>query len=376
MIGLLDSFLGRDSVIGKIVKITGEGLFVVLLILLALRVSAPYVLEWAINSQLEKAEGIYGQVADVDLHLYRGGYEIEGIQLFMEKGDKEYPLLEIKQLDLSILWRALINGHIVAEATMVEPILNLVDRADKKIVTNEAVKDEETWVELINSLTPFSLDRIEVMNGEFHFRKPDGEPKVDLFLTQVNMLVQNITNSEELSDTLLADIKVKAQAMGESNIQFGGKFNPFNTIPTFDLNLEMQRLPLKRLDDFIKAYSPIDIEAGSLDLALELAAKQGNIRGYIKPGIYDIDVFDWREDVIEDNDNPFQLLFEGLAGGLSALLKNDKRDLLATKVELEGDIESPDAPIGPILLGILKNGFINAYEMDVEDSVSFDQVDG
>ena len=59
-----------------------------------------------------------------------------------------------------------------------------------------------------------------------------------------------------------------------------------------------------------------------------------------------------------------------MSGGLAELLENQKRDLLATKIELQGKIDSPEAPILPVLLGILKNGFINAYEIKVEDSVS------
>jgi len=362
--------------IRKTIKFMGEGVFSILVFVIVLRIAAPFVVEWGINRQLENTEGIYGKVSDVDLHLYRGGYEIEGIQLFMVDGDEQYPLLEIKELDLSIFWGALLDGHIVAEAILIQPAFNLVDRENTEVVTNDAVRDEKTWVDLIKTLTPFSIDRLEVVNGEFHFHKPDGEPKVDVFLTQVNLLVQNITNSRELSNTLLADINVYALVMGESEIKLEGTFDPFNGIPTFDLNMEMQSLPLRHLDDFIKVYTPLDIEGGLLDLALELAAEDGNIKGYLKPGIYELDVFDWREDVRKDNDNPFQLLFEALSGGLAELLENQNRDLLATKIQLQGKIDSPEAPILPVILGILQNGFINAYEIKVEGSVSLDDETG
>ncbi|MBQ0732623.1 MAG: DUF748 domain-containing protein, partial [Oleispira antarctica] len=243
--------------IRKTIKFMGEGVFSILVFVIVLRIAAPFVVEWGINRQLENTEGIYGKVSDVDLHLYRGGYEIEGIQLFMVDGDEQYPLLEIKELDLSIFWGALLDGHIVAEAILIQPAFNLVDRENTEVVTNDAVRDEKTWVDLIKTLTPFSIDRLEVVNGEFHFHKPDGEPKVDVFLTQVNLLVQNITNSRELSNTLLADINVYALVMGESEIKLEGTFDPFNGIPTFDLNMEMQSLPLRHLDDFIKVYTPL-----------------------------------------------------------------------------------------------------------------------
>ena len=126
------------------------------------------------------------------------------------------------------------------------------------------------------------------------------------------------------------------------------------------------------LDDFIKVYTPFDIEGGSLDLALELAAEKGNIKGYLKPGIYNLDVFDWREDVKKDNDNPFQVMFEALSGGIAELLENQNRDLLATKIELKGKVDSPETSTLSVLWGIFKNGFIDAYKINVEDSVSLD----
>lgn len=358
--------------IRKTIKFMGEWMFGILLLLIVLRIAAPFIAEWAINRQIDNTDGIYGHVTDVDLNLYRGAYEIEGIELFMEKGDEQYPLLEIKTLDLSIFWGALLNGNIVAEAILEQPVFNLVDRENTKVVANEAVTDEKNWTELIKTLTPFSIDRLEVVNGELHFRKPDGEPKVDVFLTEINLLVENITNSEKLSNTLLADINVSAQVMAESGIQLKGKFDPFNRIPTFDLNMEMQNLSLMHLDDFIKVYTPFDIEGGSLDLALELAAEKGNIKGYLKPGIYNLDVFDWREDVKKDNDNPFQVMFEALSGGIAELLENQNRDLLATKIELKGKVDSPETSTLSVLWGIFKNGFIDAYKINVEDSVSLD----
>lgn len=358
--------------IRKAITFIGEGVFGFLLVIIILRVSAPFIVEWAINRQLENTEGIYGKVAGVDLHLYRGGYQIQGIELFMEGGDQHYPLLKVDTLDLSILWSALLDGNIVANIVVQQPVLNLVDRENKKVLANEAVRDEKNWLALVKSLTPFSIDRMEVVDGAFHFLKPDSEPKVDVFLSKVDVLIENISNSQALSHSLLSRVQVTAQMMKESEIKIEGQFDPFNGIPTFDLDMEMQRLPLLRLDDFIRVYTPFDVEGGSLDMALELAAENGNIKGYLKPGIYDLDVFDWREDVQKDHDNPFQVIFEALTGGVAELLENQKRDLLATKIELQGKIDSPEAPIFPVIVGLLKNGFMSAYDITVEDSVSLD----
>ena len=65
-------------------------------------------------------------------------------------------------------------------------------------------------------------------------------------------------------------------------------------------------------------------------------------------------------------------MFEALSGGIAELLENQNRDLLATKIELKGKVDSPETSTLSVLWGIFKNGFIDAYKINVEDSVSLD----
>eukprot|EP00919_Chromeraceae_sp_WS-2016_P071529 GHVR01169348.1.p2 GENE.GHVR01169348.1~~GHVR01169348.1.p2 ORF type:complete len:102 (-),score=15.61 GHVR01169348.1:142-447(-) len=80
--------------------------------------------------------------------------------------------------------------------------------------------------------------------------------------------------------------------------------------------------------------------------------------------------FSWHEDVIEDGDNPLLLMFEMIGGALATLFANDDKDLVATRVPIEGALDDPHVSTFDALSGILKNAFIEAYSLKVEDSVS------
>ena len=90
---------------------------VLLLGLLAARVAAPVWVEQRINQAIAEAEGLRGNIGEVDLHLYRGAYRIRDIQLYSVNGVEVEPLISIARVELSILWSALIDGEVVAEMT-------------------------------------------------------------------------------------------------------------------------------------------------------------------------------------------------------------------------------------------------------------------
>ncbi len=340
-----------------------------------LRLSAPYAVKYGVNHAIETTEGISGQIGDVDLHLYRGAYEIENIELFTQEKEKSLPLIKISRLDLSILWSALLDGEVVAELVFYDSVISINSAPEKEVIENAAAKDEDTWIELANKLTPFAIDRLELVNGTLEFNTIDKDEKTARFyMSEMQGTVKNITNSMSLSDTLMSKLDFDVKIMGEAKAKLSGGYNPFEPSPTFDFDLSMNRLPVKYIDKLVQYYTPVDFEAGEIDAALELVSEKGELNGYVKIGVHDLDIFKWREDVEVDEDNPIEMLFEGLMGGITELLENDDSELVATKIPITGNLNDVETPIFPAIVGIFKNAFIEAYEIDIEDLLSFEKI--
>jgi hypothetical protein len=342
-------------------------LLVALLIALSLRVVAPSIVLWYVNKTIAETQGITGKVEDIDLALFRGAYVIEGIDIQQQKADASSPFIHIHKVDLSILWSALFEGHLVSEIVLHSPTISLSDSRDQSVIESDEVLQETTWIGLAKDLVPLSIDRLEIIDGKMSFAANFAEEQSEFIVSNITLLARNIAirqNSDQVGDLFIG-----GSIQGQTPFKLTATFNPNKNKPTFDMNLEVAKLPVKAVEPMMKIYAPFDFEAGEIDMASELLAEQGKIDGYIKVGVYNLDIFSWHEDVIEDNDNPLELIVEALGGFISSLFENQNRDLIATKIPINGDFSEPDLSIVEAILGIIRNAFVEAYKLDVEHSV-------
>lgn len=346
-------------------------LLAIAVLLIAVRVALPEILQRYVNQTLDNAEGYSGQVGDIDLSLWRGAYTIHDIEINKASGKVFAPLFTAQTVDLSLLTSALLRGKLVGEVVFQQPMINIVVEGEADASQDvQQTGEQADWRQVLKDLFPLRLDRLEIHNGEFHFRKPDASPPVDAYLTQIEATLKNLTNSEELSDSLAANLDLKAKAMEEGDLTISMQMDPYQEQAHFNFNGKLVNLEMAAIDDLISAYTPIDIEAGRLDLVTELAADKGEITGYVKPLLRDIEVFEWREDVEKQGDNLFQAAWEGLVGAIAELLENQPKDQFATRIPIEGRIESPDTSVMAAIVNIMRNAFVSAFEAEIEGSVN------
>ncbi|MES2605258.1 MAG: DUF748 domain-containing protein [Pseudomonadota bacterium] len=349
------------------------GVLAGLVLLLILRIAATPALQWYVNNKLDESPQYAGQVGDIDLMVLLGAYNIENVEIIKTEGDVPVPLFAAREVKFSLVWRALLNGAAVGEAELFDPQINIVDSNDE---SKKQTGEGGQWLSIIEDLFPFRIDRAIIHNGELHFSNFDSEPKMDIFLTQMEAEALNLASRRALTDSPIAQVKMAAKAMEVSDLTLGAAFDPSTEKPTFDVNARLLQLPILQLDNFIRTYAPFDVEGGTLDVATELAARDGQLNGYVKPIIYNLNVFDWQEDIREDKDNPLRALWEGLVGGVAQLLENQPRDQLASYIPLEGDVSNPDTNVFVAVAGILKNAFVEAYRANLDNTVSLFLDDG
>jgi hypothetical protein len=81
------------------------------------------------------------------------------------------------------------------------------------------------------------------------------------------------------------------------------------------------------------------------------------VQGYVKPLIRDMDVYDTRQD---QEKNLFQQLYEALAGGVSTVLENLPRKEVATKADIAGPLDNPQASTWQVVVTLIQNAFFKA----------------
>lgn len=355
--------------IRKMSRLQVQILIVLVAFLVALRVALPEIVKWYVNKTLDEMPEYDGRIGDVDMKLWRGAYQIQDIDIIKTDGDVPVPFFSASNVEFSVQWRALFDGALVAEIKFLDPVINFVKGPTEE---TSQVGVDKPWLDVIKKLFPLDINRFEVSNGEVHYRDFHSSPKVDLEIDRIKALATNLTNSKKLSKTLVATLTSTGRTFGESNYELSAKIDPEPDRATFDLNFDMQPVSLTKLNDFAKAYGNFDFEKGTLEVAIELAANDGRIKGYLKPILDGISVVSLKN----DSKNPLQLVWESTMGGILRLTRNQPNNRFATKIPIEGTMKDPKVRVLPTLGNLLKNEFIRAYQSGLENSVDLSDAAG
>lgn len=342
---------------------------VVVVLIIALRIALPFIILKVVNNKLANLEGYTGHVDDVDLNLYRGAYVIEGVTIKLVEDSVPVPFVDLERMDISVEWKALLDGSFVAEVIMDGLVVNFVSgKDDAATQTGEGVD----WRQQVKELVPIKINRFEVRNSEVHYRDFSREPVVDLYMDRLYILVTNLTNSEDLSETMVSDLTVKAAIMSGAPLNIEGKLDPYDSLGTFDFNLELDKLPLVDINNFLDAYAKIDAEAGTFSLYAEMAAKKGNFEGYVKPLMHDVKIVK----LGEENDKFLRLAWESIVGLTIKIFQNQKHDQFATEVPFSGNLQNPDINIWETVTNLLRNAFVQALRAELKGTISFENIGG
>jgi hypothetical protein len=342
---------------------------VVVAVLIVIRLILPYVILHYANKTLANMDGYYGQIQDIDLAIIRGAYKIDSI--YLNKVDsitqKQTPFLAASLVDLSVEWKALFHGSIVGELVFEKPMVRFTK---DKVEPKEVSKDTAQFDQLLDDFMPLQINRIEINGGNIQYIDETSKPKVDVHLTDLNVLALNLRNSYDSSALLPAKITAFGNIY-EGTLSFNMKLNPLAKSPTFDMNSEMKNTNLVLLNDFFQAYAKIDVNKGSFGMYTEAAAKNGRFKGYVKPLIKDLDVLG-KED---RDDNIFRKLWEGIAGFAGEVFENQSKDQVATKIPFEGRVDNPHTNIWTTIINILQNAFIQAIQPSIDNEINIQTVD-
>lgn len=338
-------------------------LLIVAAVLIGIRAALPGVIRHYVNKTLDEIPEYDGRIGDIDLHIIRGAYQIQDVELVKTTGDVPVPFFSARSVDLSVEWGALFRGALVGEIAFDEPKLNFVagpnDEKSQKSMDN-------VWLEKVRELFPLRINRFEVVNGEIHFHDFHSEPRVNIYVNRIFAVASNLTNSRNLSQTLVAIIDARGKAMDEAGVRLYATVDPYARQPTFNVDASITEMNLTSINDYLRAYGKFDAEGGTFSLFGEFAATDGKISGYVKPIFNDVDIVNWKE----NTKTPLKLIWEAVVGAVGRIFTNPPANRVATKIPIEGTIDDPDVDLFAVIGGVLQNAFIRAFLPGIEGSIN------
>ncbi|WP_212630293.1 DUF748 domain-containing protein [Pseudomonas sp. KB-10] len=330
-----------------------------LALLVVLHVALPYVIRDYLNDKLANMGNYRGQIEDIDIALWRGAYRINGLNIVKAEQQVPVPFVEAPRIDISVSWRELWQERaVVARVIFDRPQVNFVDGQNSDDTqTGEGVD----WREQLNKLLPITLNEVRVLDGTLGFYNFSVAPPVKLHANAIDASLYNLTNVADEQGDRVARFEGTAQLLDHAPLEATAVFDPFHNFEDFEFRVRATGIELTRLNDLANAYGKFDFKSGNGDLVVEASAEDAQLSGYIKPLLRNVEVFDWQQDV-EDQDKGFlRSIWEALVGGSEKVLKNQRQDQIATRVELSGSTRQQDISAFQAFIGILRNGFVEAF---------------
>jgi hypothetical protein len=212
----------------------------------------------------------------------------------------------------------------------------------------------------------FRVDRLRIDGGTFGFVNRAANPPYRVHLAKTALTLENLSNHFVDGP---ARVRLAGRFLGSGDTLVTGTFRSELDGPDFDLDVRITDTDMRAMNDLLRAYGKFDVVGGLFGLFAELRVKHRVIEGYVKPLFRNLDVYDRRQD---REKGVFRKLYEGLVGGLAKLLENTPRDEVATKAEVRGRLDDPQASTLQVIVRLVQNAFFRAilpgFDQEIERS--------
>jgi hypothetical protein len=198
------------------------------------------------------------------------------------------------------------------------------------------------------------IDHGKIENSEFGFVNQATIPSYRMFISGTDIELENWSN--QLSEGT-AKVQLKGLLMGSGTTQIRGSFRPETKSPDFDLSVKMLKTQVKSLNQVLRAYGGTDVAAGVFSVFSEMTVKDGQVNGYLKPLFKDVTAYDPEQD---KDKGLLTKIFEKTINAASSMLKNTPRGEVATKADVSGPVENPQASTWEMVATLFKNAFFDA----------------
>ncbi|ULA58686.1 MAG: hypothetical protein LZF60_80078 [Nitrospira sp.] len=207
------------------------------------------------------------------------------------------------------------------------------------------------------------IDQGKVERSEFGFVNQATNPAYRLFISGMELELENWSN--QLSEGT-ARVRLDGMLMGTGATKITGAFRPEVESPDFDFSVRIVKTQVTSLNQLLRAYRGIDAAGGFFSLFSEVSVKNGTVKGYLKPLFKDVTAYDPQQD---QGKGILNQIYEKTINALADILKNTPREEVATKSDLSGTVENPQASTWELVLTLFQNAFFDAVLPGLEGKV-------
>jgi hypothetical protein len=330
------------------------GLGILALVVVVLGFLIDPIVTWRTRVVLRDMEGMRGTFDDVSVSPLDLSYEIWGLSIQKVLADgKGVPYLDVERARFGLYWKELVKRHLVAVVDLDAPRLRLVSTKAKD-------RQKETGEEAgkgIEDLAPFLLDRMQVKDGELLWIDAREPERPALRIHGIEGTLENFASRKALAKNEPTVLAMRGTLQKTGKVSVFATADPLAKKLTFAGQGRVEGLRLVELRSLLATKSDVSPDEGALDMNIRFEAKDGILRGGIRPIV--------KGGELRASEEGLKPKVKELIGNAALNIFSDDvpgRDAVATTIPIRGRVDDPEAQAVPTIVGILRNAFVRGLE--------------
>ncbi len=341
--------------IGGLARALGQTILTIALILLiaflAVWYATPYYLRDYLNRKGEGLPDYHLHIDWVQIHPWNCSIDIETVHLAKNSNKIPVPFFSCPIVHVAMQWEEIFHGSLRSSISLVQPVVNFVQGPTAD--TSQTILEPE-WVAAVKKLVPLRINRFTVTQGDIHFYDFHADPQIDLEMDQVELSLDNLTNSNGSKSLMPSTAVLTGRPFKVGKLDAHLALNVDLKQPTFAEKVRLVGIPAPALNAFLAKYGSVYAKSGNLAFYTEMVSAKGDFNGYVKPFFKNLQF----EPMPKDRGG-LAALWASLVNGMKDLLENDN-DEVATKIPVSGHYDDPDVDFWSAAFGLVRNAYLHA----------------
>jgi hypothetical protein len=195
---------------------------------------------------------------------------------------------------------------------------------------------------------------VALVDSRVGFANKRTTPSYRAFIDVARLQVENFTNQRtegQMTATL------DGRFMGSGPTKVTAHFRPEVDGPDFDMRVAIDNTDLRTMNEMLRAHGKFDVVGGVFSFYSELAVKNAQVRGWVKPLFRDVQAYDPAQD---RDKSAMRKLYEKVITGVSKVMKNVPRKEVATEIDISGRLDNPRTSAVQAIVKLIQNAFFKA----------------
>ena len=334
------------AAIGRTALIIALGM---LFIFLGVWYSTPYFLRDFLNKKGEGLPQYHLHINWVQINPWNCSVDVEDVRLAKE--GIPVPFFTCPRVHVAMQWSEVFHLTLRSRISLASPVVRFVSGPTAD--SSQLILPPE-WVTTVKKLVPLRINRFSISDGVIHYEDFHADPKIDMIMDQVELSLDNLTNSSASTSPMPSTAVMTARPFQVGAFSANVALNVDLKQPTFAEKAELKNIPAPALNAFLAKYGSVYAKSGTIALYTEMISAKGDYNGYAKPFFVNLKF----EPVPKDRSG-LAALWASLVNGVKDVLENHD-NAVATTVPISGHYTDPNIDFWTAAFGLLQNAFLQA----------------